>query len=148
MIVLIIVWNDSIILAMLLTPVKWCGQMPNYSNPELIIVLLFRQLELSRCRSYVCLQWMTLHFGLVFISFSFFFERHPRRSAQSRVRFLLPLTNKAWISQHAWHSLQPVFPGVLKRPLSFPPRITEHKDTQSCRVIQFVLSSLPHRLFA
>lgn len=36
----------------------------------------------------------------------------------------------------------------FERPLSLPPRITEHKDTQSCRVIQFVLSSLPHRLFA
>lgn len=36
----------------------------------------------------------------------------------------------------------------FERPLSLPPRITEHKDTQSCGVIQFVLSSLPHRLFA
>lgn len=36
----------------------------------------------------------------------------------------------------------------FERPLSLPPRIAEHKDTQSCGVIQFVLSSLPHRLFA
>lgn len=98
----------------------------------------------------LCLPAMTdIAFGSFFFFFPFlFFERHTRRSDPSRVHFLLPLTNKAWISQHAWHSLQPVFPGVLKRPLSFPPRITEHKDTQSCRVIQFVLSSLPHRLFA
>lgn len=52
---MIIAWNDSIILAMLLTPVKWCGQMPNYSNPELIIVLLFRQLELFACNEWHCI---------------------------------------------------------------------------------------------
>lgn len=75
------------------------------------------------------------------VGFFFFFFQKSTRDGRSRlrIRFLLPLTNTAWISQHAWHSFQPVFPGVLKRPLSFPPRISEHKDTQSCRVIQFVL---------
>lgn len=39
---------------------------------------------------------------------------HTTRSVPSHVRFLLPLTNKAWISQRARHSFHPVFPGVLK----------------------------------
>lgn len=42
----------------------------------------------------------------------------------------------------------PCLSSSFERPLSLPPRIAKHKDTQSCGVIQFVLSSLPHRLFA
>lgn len=93
----------------------------------------------SKCSSHVCLWWMTSYWR-GWLSYD---------TLCPLSRPLPVAVDKQGLDFSACQAFfSPCLSWSFERPLSFPPRITEHKDTQSCGVIQFVLSSLPHRLFA